>query len=331
MTTKIGFVAIGRNEGEHLRRCLQSIVREDTTVVYVDSGSTDDSRSMAINLGVSVVELDLSIPFTAARARNAGFDRLMEIDPDLEFIHFIDGDCHIEPGWLELALSTIQQNPKTGAVFGKRCELHPDASPFNSGCHLEWNTPLGGRTPFGGEVLMRVDALKAAGFYNPQVIASEDFELWIRMNKAGWNTQRIDAVMSWHDARILHWKQWWKRSERTGHAYGQVPSLHEAQDGFDHHHKAIQRTLIWGLCLPLLIIALLIPTKGVSLLGLGLYALSMWRGYKYGLSQGWKPAASKSWAMLNTLAKIPEAKGLLRWYWRKLTGKQLKLIEYKEN
>ena len=33
--------------------------------------------------GADVIELDMSVPFTAARARNAGFRRLREIAPDL--------------------------------------------------------------------------------------------------------------------------------------------------------------------------------------------------------------------------------------------------------
>jgi len=40
---KIGVVVIGRNEGERLKRCLQSVRGRAACVVYVDSGSTDDS------------------------------------------------------------------------------------------------------------------------------------------------------------------------------------------------------------------------------------------------------------------------------------------------
>ena len=53
-----------------------------STVVYVDSGSSDGSVGLARSMGAEVVELDLSLPFTAARARNAGFERLQQVDPD---------------------------------------------------------------------------------------------------------------------------------------------------------------------------------------------------------------------------------------------------------
>ena len=63
----LGVVAIGRNEGERLRRCLNSVVGRGHTVVYVDSGSTDGSTELARELGADVVELDLSLPFTMAQ------------------------------------------------------------------------------------------------------------------------------------------------------------------------------------------------------------------------------------------------------------------------
>src|SRR5262245_27425374 len=86
----VGVVAIGRNEGERLRRCLESVMGKVRAVVYVDSGSTDDSVALARSLGTTVVELDLSRPFTAARSRNSGIARLCEADPDVEFVQVVD-------------------------------------------------------------------------------------------------------------------------------------------------------------------------------------------------------------------------------------------------
>lgn len=68
-------IVIGRNEGARLVRCLAS-VQGFGRVVYVDSGSTDDSVAAAHAAGAQVVALDMDRPFTAARARNAGFEAL---------------------------------------------------------------------------------------------------------------------------------------------------------------------------------------------------------------------------------------------------------------
>ncbi|NEQ24281.1 MAG: glycosyltransferase, partial [Microcoleus sp. SIO2G3] len=83
---QVGIVVIGRNEGDRLIRCLDSIVGANRPIVYVDSGSTDGSCQSAIDRGVEVVNLDLSIPFTAARARNAGFDHLRQQHPDVAYV-----------------------------------------------------------------------------------------------------------------------------------------------------------------------------------------------------------------------------------------------------
>ena len=63
----LGIVIIGRNEGERLHRCLNSVTNRGWAVVYVDSGSTDGSLEFARSVSAEVVELDLSRPFTAAR------------------------------------------------------------------------------------------------------------------------------------------------------------------------------------------------------------------------------------------------------------------------
>ena len=79
MATVIGVVVIGRNEGQRLERCLRSLAQGADKVMYVDSGSTDGSLQLAANLGVEVLALDMSTPFTAARARNEGFAALHQL------------------------------------------------------------------------------------------------------------------------------------------------------------------------------------------------------------------------------------------------------------
>jgi hypothetical protein len=98
---RIGVVIIGRNEGERLRRCLFSLAKGARLLVYVDSGSSDGSVTLARSFGAHVVVLDPALPFTAARARNAGLDELCEIAPEVELVQFVDGDCEVADGWRE--------------------------------------------------------------------------------------------------------------------------------------------------------------------------------------------------------------------------------------
>ncbi|MEM9736625.1 MAG: glycosyltransferase, partial [Pseudomonadota bacterium] len=108
MAEGIAAVIIGRNEGERLERCLASVVGRVDLVIYVDSGSTDGSREVARAQGAEVIELDLTRPFTAARARNAGFHRAMARETAPTLIQFIDGDCELRDGWLEAAADFLK-------------------------------------------------------------------------------------------------------------------------------------------------------------------------------------------------------------------------------
>ena len=156
LLNEIGVVVIGRNEGKRLKGCLQSVLRQvDNRVVYVDSGSTDASVEYAESVHVDVVQLDMKIPFSAGRARNAGFRLLNEKYKKLKWIQFLDGDCELLEGWLSFALAYLEVNKTYAIVAGRRFEKFPEASVYNLLCDLEWNTPVGETESCGGDFMIR--------------------------------------------------------------------------------------------------------------------------------------------------------------------------------
>src|SRR5688572_22948402 len=136
-----GVVAIGRNEGERLKKCLASVVGIGERVVYVDSGSTDESVATARTMQVDVIVLDARIPFTAARARNEGVRRVRELAPGLAYVQFVDGDCEVVAGWLEAATAFLDTHADVAAVSGRLRERHPERSIYNRLCDIEWDKP----------------------------------------------------------------------------------------------------------------------------------------------------------------------------------------------
>lgn len=325
--SRIGIVAIGRNEGERLRRCLESVVGKANAVVYVDSGSVDDSVEMVRSLGVSVVELDLSIPFTAARARNAGFSRLLEIAPQVEYVQFVDGDCEVVDGWLPLAQQELNTHPEVVVVCGRRRERFPDATIYNRLCDIEWNTPVGEAKYCGGDAMMRASALQQVGGYNPDLIAGEEPELCVRLRQKGGKIWRVDADMTLHDAQMTRFGQWWKRAMRSGHAYAEGAWLHGAPPE-QHWVKESRRIWVWGVALPLVAFGLAWLTHGWSLLLLLAYPLTAFRVFRYMQRNGLSSADALLYAGFCTLGKFPEAQGQLRFHLGKLLGQRSKLIEY---
>lgn len=315
----IGVVVIGRNEGERLLRCFETLTSDVALVVYVDSGSTDGSVAAARARGVEVVELDMTQPFTAARARNAGLERLVALRPDLTLVQMIDGDCALVPGWLETAERFLAAHPEVAVVCGRRRERFPEASLYNAVIDREWDTPTGEARACGGDALMRIDALRAIGGYNPGLIAGEEPEMCVRLRAEGWKIWRLPAEMTWHDAALTCFSQWWRRAQRAGHAYAEGVALHGRAP---EHHKLREmlRALFWGLALPLCAIL------GTALTPWSLALLLAWPVQVLRIR---RRGADFRQAVLMMLAKLPEAQGILQYALTRSSGRPRQLIEYK--
>ncbi len=329
MSTKevrTGVVVIGRNEGERLVSCLNSLILQSNQIVYVDSNSTDQSVTMAKSKGVEVVMLDISKPFTAARARNEGLKRLLEVHPQVEYVQFVDGDCEVNATWIDKAVAFLDQNSKVAVVCGRRRERYPDRSIFNKMCDVEWDTPIGEAKACGGDAMFRVTPLAAHGGYNPTLIAGEEPDLCVRLRASGWKIWRIDAEMTLHDAAILHFAQWWKRSMRTGYAFAQGVDLH-GHPPERHWVAESRRAFIWGGILPLLMIGFLVVCPLISLGFLLIYSMQLCRlGLSYKKSNVERPLGM---AFYLVLGKLPEFLGQIKFLKGLVTQKSSALIEYK--
>ena len=165
-THSVGIVVIGRNEGDRLKHCINTLPTE-VPVVYVDSGSTDGSLAFAREAGADVIELDICRGFTAARARNQGWRFLLRKYPNMDFVQFVDGDCEIREHWLEHAINAVRSEPYLASVFGRRRERFPDASIYNLLCDDEWNVPVGLVSSCGGDAFFRTKALKQVNGFFP--------------------------------------------------------------------------------------------------------------------------------------------------------------------
>lgn len=333
----IGVVAIGRNEGERLVRCLESARAPGRTVVYVDSASTDDSVLCAKELGAEVVELALSQPFTAARARNEGFARLMEVAPDTDLVQFVDGDCELVDGWLERGAAELASDPRLAVVCGRRRERHPETSVYNRLCDMEWNTAIGDAASCGGDALMRTAAFDDVGGFDPRVIAGEEPELCVRLRTDGYGVRRIDAPMTLHDAAMTRFSQWWRRALRHGHAAAESAASY-GQAGGTGDVRRVGSALFWGLVVPTgalagLVAGVLVDRVCLGLLGAGLavlgYLVLTLRIVRGRLARGDGSRDALAYALFCLLAKIPESLGVLRYQANRLRGRASPIIEYK--
>lgn len=316
----VGAVIIGRNEGERLRACLASVLPSVQQVVYVDSGSTDGSVELARAMGAEVLALDMDSPFTAARARNAGYRRLLVLHPEVRFVQFVDGDCEVVAGWWDVALQHLEAHPDCAVVCGRRRERYPERSIYNRMCDLEWDTPVGEALSCGGDALFRATALTQVGGYRDGLIAGEEPELCLRLRREGWRVYRLDQEMTRHDAAITRWSQWWKRTVRGGHAFAEGAWLHGAPPD-RHWVRHTGRAVAWGLVLPLVVVLL------------GLFVDARWWLVALLYPLQWLRLAirdrSPEMAFFAVMGKFAEAQGVLKFYLGKLLGSTGRLIEYK--
>lgn len=315
---RVDSIVIGRNEGLRLDTCLRALQGQCRRIIYVDSGSKDGSPELAKSLGAEVVALDMTRPFTAARARNAGLALLAENPPD--FVQFVDGDCAVDAGWITKALGFMAQTPSAVVVCGRRRERFPQASVYNRLCDREWDTPIGQARACGGDALMRYRALLAVGGYREDLIAGEEPELCLRLGRNGGQIWRIDAEMTLHDAAITRFGQWWRRTKRAGHAFAEGAALHGA--GPERHWVTeTRRAVIWGLGVPILAVVLALLWHPA-----GTLVLLAWPAQVIRLARRNGDWAAAYFAVLGKLA---EAQGVLGYWVGRLTQRRAKIIEYK--
>lgn len=322
-TSDYGVVVIGKNEGERLKSCLLSIPKS-VPVVYVDSGSSDGSQAWVGSIGIEVLSLDMAQPFTAARARNAGFVRLRQVS-SAEFVQFVDGDCELAADWANSAISFLRQDSSIWAVFGRRRERHPNRSIYNYLCDLEWDVPVGESRSFGGDVMIRSSAIEAVGGYRADLIAGEEPELCVRLRALGARFWRLDKEMTLHDAAIYRFPQWWKRTVRSGYAFAEGASIH---GGAPERHWVweTRRATIWGALLPATCLILTIVYFPWGALGWLIYPLQLTRRMTK-ISGSIRRRSSL--ALFELLARFAEAFGRIKFITDRLLRRSRGAIDYK--
>jgi GT2 family glycosyltransferase len=306
-------------------QCLDSALQQAALVVYVDSGSSDQSVAMARSKGVHAVALDMSTPFTAARARNAGFAQLLQLEPSLVYVQFVDGDCALTPHWLQTAHTYLQGHPQLAALAGRLREKFPHASVYNQLCDLEWAAPAGSASHCGGIAMMRVAAFQKVSGFDPTLICGEEPELCSRFRAAGWQIWRLADDMATHDAAMTRFSQWWARTLRAGFGFSQAAYM--SRYGSERRGLRESRSAwLWGLLIPLAALVL-----GTFWLPAGLLLCLIYPAQITRLALRGKHSAHLNWvrATFLVMGKFPEVLGQVKFLYQRMSGKQSYLIEHK--
>jgi glycosyltransferase involved in cell wall biosynthesis len=328
----ISVVVIGRNEGQRLARCLESVRRtpglKSTELIYVDSNSKDGSPELAATYGAQVIVLNAQRT-TAALGRNAGW-RAAKGD----FILFLDGDTILHPDFANAALSPMLQDPSIVAVWGHRREIHPEASIYNRILDLDWVYAPGIAEFCGGDVLMRRSALDEAGGYDAELIAGEEPELCRRMRARGYRILHIDHPMTGHDLQITRFGQYWKHAARAGHAFAEISARFRASDDKFWDAERKRNLIRGGFWMGSFALAAAISALRLTILPLLIWlALLLVMSVRSAWKSHWKSQhlpALLLYGIHSHLQQIPICVGQITYSLDQRRGNRRTLIEYKE-
>jgi glycosyltransferase involved in cell wall biosynthesis len=330
---QLSVVVIGRNEGERLTACLESVraargISQPVDVIYVDSHSTDDSPERAAALGAKVVTLGPG-KLSAARARNAGWRAATA-----PFILFLDGDTILDPDFVQRAWQEFA-DPEVVVVWGHRREIRPETSVYNRVLDLDWISPAGESEYCGGDSLMRREILERTNGFDADLIAGEEPDLCRRMRGMGGKILHIDAPMTGHDLALFHLSQYWRRAVRTGHAYAEISARYRdtADPLWTKESRAnllrgsLYILLLAAICAAAFALRSWIPVLAGVVIGAALTIRTAlrWR---------WKNVSPKTLLLFGIhshVQHVPILQGQILYLWRRWRGQGRLLIEYKKS
>ncbi len=177
----ISVVIPAYNAAHFLPRCLKSVYAQTLQpyeVIVVDDGSTDQTASVAAELGAKVVTRRNG---GLSAARNTGI-----YDSSSEWIALLDADDMWAPEKLERQAALIR--PNTVLVYtGIRIfddlgvkEVRPAVDVVSARKMLRYRNPI---TP--STALVRRDMVTRDGGFREDIRACEDWEMWVRLERLG--------------------------------------------------------------------------------------------------------------------------------------------------
>jgi cellulose synthase/poly-beta-1,6-N-acetylglucosamine synthase-like glycosyltransferase len=240
----------------------------------------------------------------------------------------VDGDCELVDEWIPKGVRRLIDAPQVAVVCGRLRERFPTASIYNQLCDIEWDEPVGEALFCGGNCMIRIDAFRQVGGFDPNVLAGEEPELCLRLRNRGWKVLRTGEQMATHDAAMTRMGQWWRRATRCGYAYAQGAWLHRNSSQRYCVHET-RRAWMWGFLIPLLAIGAAWPSGGMTLLLLLLYPAQFCWIYRQARRRPLPRGYAAAYAVSCMFSKFAEVYGIWKFGIGQLRGAPMRLIEHR--
>jgi cellulose synthase/poly-beta-1,6-N-acetylglucosamine synthase-like glycosyltransferase len=296
-------------------------------LIYVDSGSKDNSIQLAAAAGATVITLDSTRP-TAAQGRNAGWRNAAGAT-----ILFLDGDTVLDPRFVAESLPVFEDQ-RVAIVWGHRRETLETRTLYNRVLDLDWIYAPGDTAFCGGDALFRRLPLEQTGGFKETLIAGEEPELCQRITALGLRIVHVDRSMTGHDLGITRFSQYWRRATRGGYAFAEVSSRYAHTDNpfwlAESNANRLRGAILIAFPLAAMILALALyslwPIVTGMLLFLVLAVRTSWKAR-------WKSKDKIALALYGIhshLQQIPILVGQMRFWRDRRKGRAAQLVEYKQ-
>lgn len=223
MEPKVTIGVCVRNCEQFIKEAIDSIMAQDyphdrISLVFVDDGSEDDTLSIIKDC---VQKLDMPAVILHTQWKGLGHARNAVIDRSQgDYILWVDGDMVLSRVFLRKLVEFMEKNPKTGIVKGKQAmlpgrnllatlELYSRAA----GRMVDYQSQKGQFKVVGtGGALYRIEAVMKVGGFDQNLRGyNEDWDVELRLRKAGWLLNTVNVTFYDYERCGLTWRSLWSR------------------------------------------------------------------------------------------------------------------------
>lgn len=189
----VSVVMPAKNAAAHIREAIASVLAHGAGVaelIVIDDGSTDDTAAIVNSFPESRIRLVANETSGVSAARNLGARLAAE-----NWLMFLDADDRLRPDAITTLLAAASASPQAVLIYGDYDVIDDAGRPIGRRSMLLGRSKPSGQVlrriaagnfiVNGGVMLVRADAFKTAGGFDPSLKYCEDWHCWCRLAAVG--------------------------------------------------------------------------------------------------------------------------------------------------